>query len=92
MLVYACLVRDEEEGFPILAIAPSNEVLRLSDLVVLRGEGSKTRRMLSDAVLIDDQSEEFGLIEKATHLGKAIKIYGKYRFKELDWEEDKDNE
>jgi len=90
MYVYACLVRDDEGGSPILAIAPSNAILKYDDLVILKGEGSKTRRMLSEAVYIDDQSEEFDLIARATKLGKAMKIYGKYRFTEFNWEDNAD--
>ena len=91
MYLYACLVEDKEKiGHVILATAPSSVCIKENELIVLEGEGNKIRKTIAEGCYMDDKSEEFQMLLKATGNEKPARIYGKYRFNEFKWEDKED--
>lgn len=84
-MVEMFVVEGLDGNSPRLAIAPYCEDIKCGDLVVMVGEGQKFRHALTDSITVPQESAFIDMIEKLT--GRDVmRAYGKYRFKEYEWE------
>ena len=90
-MVEVFLVEDWAINGFYLAIAPISTYIKEGDLVLMEGEGQGFRRASCDSIPLDENGADFKML-KMLAKDNVLKAIGKYRLKEFDWEEGKEDE